>query len=148
MVSFQKKKLGDGSLHVAIIGKIDEQFDGATVVDEPASVPVVMDLAGVRAISSLGVRAFENFVAALAGRELVLVDISPAIASQVAMIPNLVSGARIESAKLPFVCPACGAESAHSIPYAVNATVEHAPRCTCGARMMLDGLPEQYLPCN
>ena len=28
MVSFQKKKLGDGSLHVSIIGKIDEQFDG------------------------------------------------------------------------------------------------------------------------
>src|SRR5579883_1166137 len=148
MVSFQKRKLGDGSLHVAIIGKIDEQFNGATVVDEPAGVPLVMDLGGVRSISSLGVRAFETFVAALSGRDLVLTDISPAIAAQIAMIPNLVGNARIESARLPFACPVSGAETTHSVPYNRAAPVEHAPRCSCGARMVLDGIAEQFLPGN
>jgi anti-anti-sigma regulatory factor len=148
MVSFQKKKLGDGSLHVAITGKIDERFDGATVVDEPQAVPVVMDLAGIRSISSLGVRAFENFVQALAGRQVVLIDVSPAIASQIAMIPNLVGDARVESARLPFVCPKCGTERSHSVPFRFGASVEHAPRCDCGARMELDGIAEQYLPAN
>jgi hypothetical protein len=32
------------------------------------------------------------------------------------------------------------------VPWAINASVEHAPRCECGAQMELDGLPEQYLP--
>jgi len=75
------------------------------------------------------------------------VHVSPAIASQLTMIPNL-CGTRttVESAKLPFTCPACGAEKTHSVPFRAGANVEHAPKCSCGAAMELDGLPEQYLP--
>ena len=100
MVSFQKTRRDDSSLHVAIVGKIDERFDGSTVVDEPGGVRIEMDLSGVRAISSLGVRAFEEFVSALRGRDVVMVNISAAIASLAAMIPNFVGLARIESSRL------------------------------------------------
>ena len=105
-----------------------------------------MHLGGVRSISSLGVRAFEIFVQALPA-DVVLVHVSPAIASQLTMIPNL-CGTRttVESAKLPFVCPACGAEKTHSVPFLARANVEHAPKCSCGSLMELDGLPEHYLP--
>src|SRR5262249_55430932 len=107
---------------------------------------VVMHLGGVRAISSLGVRAFEFFVHALPS-QVVLVHVSPAIAAQLTMIPNLVgSHTTVESAKLPFTCPACGAEKSHSVPSRARASIEHAPECACGALMELDGLPEQYLP--
>ena len=145
MVQIDKRKSADGTLHVTIAGKIDERFDGATVMHD-AHGRVVMHLGGVRSISSLGVRAFEIFVQSLPG-EVVLVHISPAIASQLTMIPNL-CGARttVESAKLPFNCPACGAEKTHSIPFRAGANVEHAPQCSCGAFMELDGLAEQYLP--
>ncbi|MDB4968139.1 MAG: hypothetical protein JWN44_3828 [Myxococcales bacterium] len=145
MVQIDKKKSADGTLHVTIAGKIDERFDPAVVLCE-ARGKVVMHLAGVRSISSLGVRAFEQFVQALP-EDVVLVHISPAIASQLTMIPNLV-GARavVESAKLPFTCPACGAEKSHSVPFRAGASVEHAPKCACGGYMELDGLPEQYLP--
>jgi anti-anti-sigma regulatory factor len=148
MVQFEKKKLNDGSLHVTISGKIDEKFDGSPVVLESQHVAgkVVMHLGGIRSISSLGVRAFESFVTQLSSREVVLIHVSPAIASQIAMIPNLCGPAKIESAKLPFVCPSCGAEKAHSVPWRSGASVEHAPKCSCGATMELDGLPEQYLP--
>lgn len=144
-VHIEKRKLGDGSLHVTIAGKIDERFDATTIVHD-AQGKVVVHLAGVRSISSLGVRAFEQFVQALPD-EVVLIHVSPAIASQLTMIPNLV-GARtkVESAKLPFTCPACGAEKTHSVPFQAGANVEHAPKCACGAKMELDGLPEQYLP--
>lgn len=144
-VHIDKKRLSDGSLHVTIAGKIDERFDPSAVLAD-ARGKVVVHLAGVRSISSLGVRAFEHFVQALPD-EVVLIHVSPAIASQLAMIPNLVGArARVESAKLPFTCPACGAEKSHSVPFAAGASVEHAPACSCGARMELDGLPEQYLP--
>jgi hypothetical protein len=73
--------------------------------------------------------------------------VSPAVACQIAMIPNLMpERVRVESAKLPFVCPACGAEKTHSVPFSTAQLLSHAPDCTCGARMELDGLPEQYLP--
>jgi anti-anti-sigma regulatory factor len=148
MVQFEKKKLNDGSLHVTLVGKIDEKFDGAPVLHE-ASISagkVVMHLGGIRSISSLGVRAFEEFVGQLQSHEVVLIHVSPAIANQMAMIPNLCAGAKVESAKLPFVCPGCGSEKSHSVPWRNGASVEHAPRCTCGSTMELDGLADQYLP--
>jgi hypothetical protein len=144
MVTVDRKRLGDGSLHVTISGKIDEKFDGSPFIDGDGKV--VMHLAGVRSISSLGVRAFETFVASLGTREVELIHVSPAIASQITMIPNLIQTARVLSAKLPFTCPACGAEKSHSVPWQPRASSEHAPKCECGATMELDGLPEQYLP--
>ncbi len=150
MVQFDKKKLNDGSLHVTISGKIDEKFDGGPVVEAAggngSTGKVVIHLGGIRSISSLGVRAFEMFISSLAQREIVMIHVSPAIASQMTMIPNLCHDAIIESAKLPFACPSCGAEKSHSIPWRAQANVEHAPKCACGTTMELDGLPEQYLP--
>jgi anti-anti-sigma regulatory factor len=145
MANIEKRQSTDGTLHVTVSGKIDERFDAASVITA-ASGKVVIHLGGVRSISSLGVRAFEHFVHALPS-EVVLIHVSPAIASQLTMIPNLVGQhTRIESAKLPFVCPRCGAEKTHSIPFRAGAAVENAPACSCGAVMELDGLPEQYLP--
>jgi anti-anti-sigma regulatory factor len=144
MVTVDKKKLGDGSLHLTIAGKIDEKFDGVSAADVPGKV--VVHLGGVRSISSLGVRAFESFVAQLSDHEVELIHVSPAIASQITMIPNLCQKAKVVSAKLPFTCPACGNEKAHSVPWEINAGVSHAPACECGAQMELDGIPEQYLP--
>jgi anti-anti-sigma regulatory factor len=145
MVQIDKRKSPDGTLHVTIAGKIDERFDAESVLHD-AHGKVVMHLGGVRSISSLGVRAFEMFVHALPA-DVVLVHVSPAIASQLTMIPNL-CGPRttVESAKLPFTCPACGAEKTHSVPFHAGANVEHAPKCSCGSPMELDGLAEQYLP--
>ena len=144
MVTMERKQLGDGSVIVTIAGKIDEKFDESPNLD--GNGKVVMHLAGVRSISSLGVRAFETFVAALAKREVELIHVSPAIASQITMIPNLIQNARVLSAKLPFTCPACGSEKSHTVPWKRGASSEHAPKCECGATMELDGLPEQYLP--
>jgi anti-anti-sigma regulatory factor len=146
MVTIEKRQTSDGTLHVTIAGKIDERFDG-TSVSSVARGKVVMHLAAVRSISSLGVRAFEHFVHSLPA-EVVLVHVSPAIAQQIVMIPNLVGAhTHVESAKLPFVCPRCGAEKTHSVPFRVGAASDNAPPCaSCGATMELDGLPEQYLP--
>jgi anti-anti-sigma regulatory factor len=138
----------DGSFRAVLVGKIDEKFDGQAILD--AVQPhqrVILRLDGVRGISSLGVRALESFMAKLGERDVVLEDISAAIANQVTMIPNLLGTARVTSAKLPFICPSCGTEEARSIPYEPNAATTHAPKCSaCGTRMDFDGFSEEYLP--
>jgi hypothetical protein len=148
MVKIEMSRAEDGSFRAALIGKIDEKFDGQTIINavKPGQ-RVRLRLDGVRGISSLGVRALESFMAQLGEREVVLEDISAAVANQVTMIPNLLGRATVTSAKLPFVCPSCGTEEARSIPYEPNAATTHAPKCSaCGARMDFDGFSEEYLP--
>jgi len=149
MVKMEIAPLDDsGSLHAAIIGKVDEKFDGQAILDavRPGQ-RVRLKLDGVRGISSLGVRALEQFMQRLGEREVILEEISAAVANQVTMIPNLLGRAVVISAKLPFVCPSCGAEEARTIPYERDAAVTHAPKCSsCGARMDFDGFSEEYLP--
>lgn len=148
MVKIEISPSDDGGIRASLTGKIDERFDGKTVID--AARPgqrVTLRLDGVRGISSLGVRALEQFMLRLGDREVVLEEISAAVANQITMIPNLLGRATVKSARLPFVCPSCGAEEARSVPYQAGAAVSHAPKCAaCGAKMDFDGFSEEYLP--
>lgn len=148
MVKIEMGPAEDGSFRAALVGKVDEKFDGESIL--AALRPgqrLRLRLDGVRGISSLGVRALESFMAKLGEREVVLEDISAAVANQVTMIPNLLGRATVASAKLPFICPSCGTEEARSIPYEPDAATTHAPKCSaCGARMDFDGFSEEYLP--
>jgi anti-anti-sigma regulatory factor len=147
MVQFEKKRLQDGTLHITMTGKIDEHFDGAVVLTDASSAKkVVLHLAGIRSMTSLGVRRFEDFILELMGHEVVFIHVSPAIATQLVMISGFCSGVRVESAKLPFVCAACGAEKNHSVPWRPGVAIDTAPKCSCGATMELDGMAKQYLP--
>jgi hypothetical protein len=144
------QKQAGGAVHASIVGKIDEHFDGKDILQaSKTAASVVLRLDGVRSISSLGVRALETFMRQLAGKTVYLDDISAAMANQFSMIPNLLGAAKVRSAKLPFVCPACGTELLHSIPYQAGAGTSHAPACPgCKAKMEFDGFSEEYLPHN
>ena len=84
---------------------------------------------------------------ALGDRELVLEEISSAMANQVTMIPNLLGNATVVAARLPFLCPSCGSEGAFPVPFQAGAATSHAPKCPqCGAKMEFDGFSEEYLP--
>lgn len=148
--SMETRREADGSLRVTLRGRIDEHFAGARAVAEAAGGRVSIDASAVRHVSSLGVRELERFLGDLAaggppGR-VALVEVSAAIANQLVLLPTLSSGATVESAQLPFSCPRCGAERTATVPFRKGAAQTHAPACTCGARMALDGLAEQYLP--
>src|SRR5262245_51974884 len=103
MVKIEIGPSNDGGLHATLVGKIDEKFDGRQVLEaaRPGQL-VTLRLDGVRSISSLGVRALEQFMFRLSERgDVVLEDISAAVANQVTMIPNLLGRATVKSAKLP-----------------------------------------------
>ena len=140
--------LPDGTLHVTIAGRIDERFDARDGAFRGAHAPRWSCHLGGAAINLVARRARLRGTSCMRCRPTSCsLHVSPAIASQLTMIPNL-CGTRttVESAKLPFTCPACGAEKTHSVPFRAGANVEHAPKCSCGSAMELDGLPEQYLP--
>lgn len=138
------------TLHLTLNGKLDEHFDVQAIAGAAVgSRKAVLHLAGVRSISSLGVRAFETLLRALEGSHMAveLDEISAATANQLTMIPTLLGDAKVRSAKLPFVCGACGAEALGVVPYEAGAAALHPPTCpSCGEQMELDGLAEEYLP--
>jgi anti-anti-sigma regulatory factor len=148
VVKIEVRKNPDGTVFANMVGKIDEHFDGNDILkaaDSARKVTLKMD--GVRSISSLGVRALEGFMMALGDREVVLEEISSAMANQVTMIPNLLGNATVLRARLPFLCPSCGAEGAFPVPYESGAATAHAPKCPqCSHKMDFDGFSEEYLP--
>jgi predicted RNA-binding Zn-ribbon protein involved in translation (DUF1610 family) len=148
MIKIELGPSEDGGVRATLVGKIDEKFDGQSILEKlRPGQPVHLKLDGVRGISSLGVRALEQFMQKLGDRQVLLEEISAAMANQVTMIPNLLGRAVVQTAKLPFICPSCGNEETRSVPYVANAASTHAPKCSsCGARMDFDGFSEEYLP--
>jgi hypothetical protein len=144
VLNIETARQPDGSLHVVLRGKINEHFDGSAIVDAAAGAPVRIDASGVRHITSIGVRELERFFERV-GR-VTLVEVSPAVAVQLVLLPTLAARAEVLSAQLPFTCDACGAEKSATVPFAKGAATESAPICPCGTRMALDGIAEQYLP--
>jgi hypothetical protein len=147
-IKYEIRKLPDGGSRAALSGKIDEHFDGRTLMDAigPAR-RVVLELSGVRAVTSLGIREFEKLLRGLDGRELTLDQVSAALATQLMLIPTLLGAHCVTSARLPFVCPSCAQETTHVVPYEAGAAALHPPSCPeCGDQMELDGMAEEYLP--
>jgi anti-anti-sigma regulatory factor len=150
MISHEVARGADGVLELKLAGKIDEQFESDDLVSTvPGGRPVRLHLGGVRSISSLGIRSFEVLIERLqsTGSAVELVHLSPALATQLTLIPNLCAGAKVTSAELPFLCNSCSHEQRGLVPWAYGAHTAHAPSCSaCGARMVLDGMADQYLP--
>jgi hypothetical protein len=144
-LQIETRREADGALRVELRGKVNEHFDPGPILDEARAAPrVVLDLSGVRHISSVGVRELERLLEQLA--QPTLVEVSAAIAVQLVLLPTLAAKARVESAQLPFACDHCGAERLQTVPFETGAATAHAPTCQCGRKMALDGIAEQYLP--
>jgi anti-anti-sigma regulatory factor len=143
-LAIETTRLTDGTLRIEMRGKINEQFDPGKLVDQARGARVVIDVSGVRHVSSIGIREFERFLEKLP--DVTLVEVAPAIATQLVLLPTLAARARVESAQLPFACDHCGAERTHTVPFAKGAATANAPTCNCGHKMALDGIAEQYLP--
>lgn len=95
-------------------GTIDEQFAGAAVGNSvaPDTGALVLDLGGVRKISSFGIREWVDFLTAARtrAREVILVECAPKVVDQLNMVANFAAGARVYSLYAPFRCDFCDSE--------------------------------------
>lgn len=97
---------------IKFTGTIDESFDGRKLGAAAGAETLVLDLGGVKKISSFGIREWVDFVAAAGrhARSMILVECSPKVVDQLNMVANFAGGGRVFSFYAPFRCDFCDAE--------------------------------------
>ena len=134
-----------------LAGRIDDVAQlGALATLLPAG-DVVLDLAGVTFINSIGMREWVRLIRVLRDRGTVtLAAVSDVLIVQLNMIAEFRGSVQIASFHAGYVCPACGREATLLIDAVGHAAVLRAmaaprlPCPECGAAMELADFPERY----
>ena len=140
----------DGAL--ALSGSIDETARLGELMARVHNGQLVLDLAGVGFINSLGVRDWIHLQQALTARrvQVTLRAVSEPIIQQLNMIVATRGSARVVSFYGPYACETCGREESmliDALAWAANlARVEPPPqKCPeCGGAMVFNDFPERY----
>ena len=101
------------AVYLRLSGTIDGAFGVATLgtLDAPAAI----DLSGIRAITSHGVRGFMEAITSLGGGHPVyLVDCPPCVVDQLNLVQGFAGGAEVLSARALFSCD-CGREEERQV---------------------------------
>jgi anti-anti-sigma regulatory factor len=107
------EKFADGTVAcLKFSGTIDEGFEGKKLGMTAAADTLVLDLGGVKKISSFGIREWVDFVttAAKVCRAIVLIECTPKVVDQLNMVANFAGGGRVFSFYAPFRCDYCDSE--------------------------------------
>jgi anti-anti-sigma regulatory factor/DNA-directed RNA polymerase subunit RPC12/RpoP len=107
------EKFADGAVAcLKFVGTIDEGFEGKKLGMTAAADTLVLDLGGVKKISSFGIREWVDFVttAAKVCRSIVLIECTPKVVDQLNMVANFAGGGRLFSFYAPFRCDYCDSE--------------------------------------
>lgn len=130
---------------VVLSGSISESSE-LEVAGVPANRYVVVDVAGVTSINSMGIRTWTNFVGALSAisKRVALRGLSPTMVTQAGMVKNFLGAAVVESFFAPYCCEECGHERLEL--FSSHAEVPDSLPCPeCGEQMLFDDLRETYL---
>ncbi len=107
------EKFADGAIAcLKFAGTIDEGFEGKKLGATVAGDTLVLDLGGVKKISSFGIREWVDFIvtAGKQVRSMILIECSPKVVDQFNMVANFAGGGRVFSFYAPFRCDYCDSE--------------------------------------
>ncbi len=107
------EKFADGAIAcLKFSGTIDESFDGKKLGATAGCDTLVLDLGGVKKISSFGIREWVDFVttAGKQVRSMILIECTPKVVDQLNMVANFTGGGRVFSFYAPFKCDYCDSE--------------------------------------
>ena len=107
------EKFADGPITcLKFSGTIDEGFEGNKIARAIRCETLVLDLGGVKKISSFGIREWIDFVgvAINQAKELLLIECAPKVVDQLNMVANFAGGGRVFSFYVPFRCDYCDSE--------------------------------------
>ncbi len=93
-------------------GTIDESFEGKKIARSVQGETLVLDLGGVKKISSFGIREWVDFAttAVKQVKQVVLIECAPKVVDQLNMVANFAGGGRVFSFYAPFRCDYCDSE--------------------------------------
>jgi anti-anti-sigma regulatory factor len=137
---------------LAITGAIDEAAGLSELLQHAHAGRLVLDLAGVTFINSLGVRDWIRMQAAAqrAGVAIELRRVAEPLVHQLNMIIATRGAARVSSFFAPYACDACGREDSLLIDAVAHArslaqlTAPPLPCADCGEAMAFNDFPERY----
>lgn len=133
-------------------GEITDRIDAAPIVELGAEY-LVFDLEGVDRITSYGIREWIKLLGALEVEYYCFVRCPPPLVAQFNMVYDFRGEGEIVSLFLPYLCPACGAESSHLADlrdeYGELSNYD-PPKLDCpecGEEANFDDIPELYFEC-
>jgi anti-anti-sigma regulatory factor len=147
------EKFADGGIAcLRFIGTIDESFEGKKTAATIKGETLLLDLGGVRKISSFGIREWVDFIntASKQATNVVLVECGPKIIDQLNMVANFAGSGRVYSFYAPYRCDYCDAE--HRILFTADRDHEaiksmklgNRPCPTCKDAMYFDEDPTSF----
>jgi hypothetical protein len=144
--------IDDRGDHLALSGAIDETAGVAELVSRARGGRLVLDLAGITFINSLGVRDWIRLQAAAtaAGVRVEMHRVSEPLVHQLNMIIATRGDAHVGSFFAPYACDACGREDSLLVDAVANAAglsrlePPAMPCPECGAQMAFNDFPERY----
>ena len=107
------EKFADGPITcLKFVGTIDETFDGKKIAKTVECETLVLDLGGVKKISSFGIREWVDFMttASKQWKQLILIECASKVVDQLNMVANFAGGGRVFSFYAPFRCDYCDSE--------------------------------------
>jgi len=107
------EKFADGAIAcLKFAGMIDEGFEGKKLGASTGGDVLVIDLGGVKKISSFGIREWVDFIttASQQVRSVILIECAPKVVDQLNMVANFAGGGRVFSFYAPFRCDYCDSE--------------------------------------
>ena len=145
-------QLVDDGAQIVLAGSLDESANLVELVARARGGALVLDLAGVTFINSLGVRDWIRMQATAQSNNLhvELRRVSEPIVHQLNMIIATRGSAVVSSFFAPYACDSCGREDSLLVDAVANAQLLAAlepPAMTCpecGARMAFNDFPERY----
>ena len=137
---------------LVLSGSIDETADLMGLLGRAQGGTLVLDLAGITFINSLGVRDWIRMQAAAtkAGISVELRRVSEPVVHQLNMIIATRGTARVTSFFAPYACDGCGREDSLLVDAVANAAglarlEPPAMTCPeCGGQMAFNDFPERY----
>ncbi|MFH0901753.1 MAG: hypothetical protein V2A73_14080 [Pseudomonadota bacterium] len=137
---------GQGATQVVLYGEITELASFGEL--RLLRGPVVLDLAGVKRMNSLGVEALCTFLEELDGAAVFEAErCSPAVVSQLNILPDLAKHLAVRSVLVPIECPRCLQEMEALVKITSvgsSPTLPPAACDDCGAEMRLAEPAERY----
>lgn len=107
-------KFSDGGIAcLRFSGTVDEAFEGRKLAATVKAKTLVLDLGGVKKISSFGIREWVDFVKTVgdAVDDIVLVECAPKVVDQLNMVGNFAGKGRVFSFYGPYRCDYCDADA-------------------------------------
>ena len=137
-------------MQITLTGVIDDSTELLQLIGTPVEHELHFFLRQITRINSAGLKKAQTYFKSLRalGKSMTILELSPALVTQLNMVPNLFAGGEVESVCLSYFCENCELEElrvgkiADLRPLNFEPPVMNCPNCS--KSMEFDDIPSDY----